>query len=360
MDEIVISRLNIDGHNPFGATAEELLANSLDESGLIAEDTLINSVLAHDLCKSLFKKREEYKESTKIGNILIKKQVITEKQLQEVVDHQQKNPNKKLGDLLVDLNMCQPDDISCCLDIQKQIRFNHTSLDYNKLNNYPAEIVKTSIEKYFPVGQKLSIKRTFANEKEMHHTYIKDLNKRMMLIDLPTKNGVPIPLYENKEIEVTSINKEGIWLGSAEVFKIQKTGLIGAWVQLPSVLEKVQRREYMRWILSFNTQLFVYGVNSNLSSPENIIDVEVKNISGGGIAIISKQKLPQNKFFYIKVDYRDISAMVKIQFIHEQFDAYTKKMTTGFKFLELDFKTIDKIHKIGVFNELQMRRKGFI
>lgn len=145
MEDINVTHINIDNFNPFGATAEELLAIALDEAGLISEVTKINNMPARELCKSLFNKRETYKELTKLGNILIKKHVISSEELQKALDYQRKHPESRLGNTLLALKICTIEDIERCLDIQNQIRD-----DMQKLDNFKNRIVniKNRLRKY--------------------------------------------------------------------------------------------------------------------------------------------------------------------------------------------------------------------
>ncbi|MEI7474338.1 MAG: hypothetical protein WCK67_06120 [bacterium] len=145
MSELNISEINIDNFNPFGATAEELLALALDEAGLLSEVTKINETSAKALCKSLFVKRDAYKELTKLGNILIKKHVITAAQLNEALEYQRQHNENKLGNTLLALNMCKIEEIERCLDIQNQIRD-----DIEKLDNFQHRVlnIKNRLRKY--------------------------------------------------------------------------------------------------------------------------------------------------------------------------------------------------------------------
>lgn len=227
--------------------------------------------------------------------------------------------------------------------------------------NSSNEYIKTNIESHFYVGQKLRIKRSFVeDDNESYPTYLKDLNNKGIFVDLPTKHGTNIPLYKNKQIEITYISKEGIWLGSSKVIEVITSGMSGAWLSYPKLLEKVQRREYMRWDLKFSVKIFVFFSEENLDKPEEIITAELKNISGGGIAVLTRQKLPLDKALYVNIDAEGVFVFCKIKFIHEQFDIFTKKLITGYQYIDVDNKVVDKIHKLGLNDQLEMRRKGLI
>lgn len=146
MSEIVILKINKEKFNPFGATEEELVANALDEAGLIKNDTLINNAYARALCNSFFDKRDNYKESTKLGNILIKGQLISTEQLQQALVYQRTNPEVKLGRALLNLNICTMEQIEQSLATQSLIRE-----EFQKLDSYIDQIadIRERLEKYF-------------------------------------------------------------------------------------------------------------------------------------------------------------------------------------------------------------------
>jgi hypothetical protein len=146
MSEIKISDINTEQFNPFSATEEELIANALDESGLIRNETLINDISAKEFCKLYFEKRENYKNSTKLGSLLVKNYVVTSTQLHKALEHQKKHPSMRLGDALVDLGFCTADEIEKCIDAQVQIRYDIKELDefIYKINS-----LKERLQKYF-------------------------------------------------------------------------------------------------------------------------------------------------------------------------------------------------------------------
>jgi hypothetical protein len=122
LSEFVVSDIRLETHgNPFGATAEELLAGTLDENGLIGADTRINGVSARELCSHYYRKRNHFKEATRIGDLLVKANVITSQQLAEAL-HNQMRGSAPLGEILVKLGMCTFEDIESGLERQRNIR----------------------------------------------------------------------------------------------------------------------------------------------------------------------------------------------------------------------------------------------
>lgn len=121
-EDIKIFDINTKKYNPFGASAEELLANAMDDSGLLKSSTTINDKSAIALCRVFNHKRENYKELTKLGNLLITNNVISSDELKEALTYQMENPDLQIGNILLNLDLCSMQDIDKCLNAQVKLR----------------------------------------------------------------------------------------------------------------------------------------------------------------------------------------------------------------------------------------------
>ncbi len=124
MNEISVNHININKFNPFGATEEELIAAALEEAGLINETTLVNNTNAKELLKIYHQKKENFNHSIRIGNLLLQNDVISKEQLNEALAFQNKNSNKKLGEILEEFGYCTKQDIENTLQTQIKIKEN--------------------------------------------------------------------------------------------------------------------------------------------------------------------------------------------------------------------------------------------
>lgn len=107
--------------NPFGATSEELVASALEENGLLEPKTLINGRNAHVIFQSFCKKKNLFQEATRLGNILLKEQLILQQQLTQALKIQAKT-GKPLGEVLIAEKFCTEADIMRALERQQAIR----------------------------------------------------------------------------------------------------------------------------------------------------------------------------------------------------------------------------------------------
>ncbi len=122
MNEIKLTNIDTKIFNPFGATAEELVANLINESGLMRKDTRINGIPAKEYCDSFYEKRASYKESTRIGSFLVRNDIISQNQLDEALVRQKQNRDLRLGQILVNMNVCSKDEIHHSLNEQTTMR----------------------------------------------------------------------------------------------------------------------------------------------------------------------------------------------------------------------------------------------
>lgn len=134
---LTIKNLNIDLFKSFGVNAEEVLANALKEAGLIKSNTYINDIEAGQLCNSFLLKKGNFKQSTQLGNMLVKNKIITLQQLKDALAEQKKNPALKLGNILIAMEACTKYDIQKCIGSQCQIREDLEALDsyQNKISS---------------------------------------------------------------------------------------------------------------------------------------------------------------------------------------------------------------------------------
>lgn len=119
--------MNVDGiesgrFNPFGAGPDELVAYALDDAGLLGEGTTIDGRPARLLLEAFYRRRGEYREATRIGDLLVRAGAISREQLAVALELQRDRAGKLLGEALVELGACRPGEIERLLAAQGRIR----------------------------------------------------------------------------------------------------------------------------------------------------------------------------------------------------------------------------------------------
>jgi c-di-GMP-binding flagellar brake protein YcgR len=218
------------------------------------------------------------------------------------------------------------------------------------------DVVNAEIDEYFQIGQKLNVTKLFTENEESYPSYVKDIANDSIFIDIPAKFGIRVPVYPEDLLEIAVLTESCVFSGEAIVLSVEKGNIEGLWVSKPEMLEKVQRRDYKRWEIKFPLKISIIKDNKIVED----INGECFDISGSGIAISTKYTIPHNSDLKIKLEYRDLNVDLKAKFIHTRYDVMKKVYVSGFKFIDIDRRITDKIHKFGIMFELDLRRKGLI
>lgn len=115
--------------NPYGADTDELVAAALDEAGLVTEETSINGHEASDRLASYRRKRRDYEEATRLGNLLVRRGVLREVDLERALALHREGESLRLGEALVELNICTEEEIRKNVEAQGMIRESLADLD---------------------------------------------------------------------------------------------------------------------------------------------------------------------------------------------------------------------------------------
>lgn len=230
--------------------------------------------------------------------------------------------------------------------------FNKTTMPYDNADD--TDIIEDPIEinHQFPIGQKLNIMKLDAEDEASYPSYVKDLGEEdTLFIDTPSTGSYKPTIKPSELIEIYIITKDCVWAGECEVLKVESGHISGLWVTYPETLKKIQRREFLRWEFDFPVQVHTDGTATK---------AECANLSGGGIAVISKQPLQIDPETKVKFKRDDIDADLEVSYVHIQYDHIFKHYITGLRFKKIDQQLINKIQKAIFRDQIEMRRKGLI
>jgi ribosomal protein S15P/S13E len=129
---ITVKNVETNKYNPFSATPEELIAQALNEYALINEDTMINNTRADEYCKSYSKRRNNFNEATRLGEMLLKSGIIDKGSLKLVLEIQTKE-QKPVGQIFVEQGICTENDIQMLIKKQSSVRQDFE--EFNKINH---------------------------------------------------------------------------------------------------------------------------------------------------------------------------------------------------------------------------------
>jgi hypothetical protein len=126
---VIVERIDTEKLNPFGATGEELLAYALDDAGLLTPATVIDGRPAREYLEAFFRKRDFYRETTKLGEVLVRGRAITSEQLTAALRLQAEHHDLKLGEALLEIGACSFEEIHRALEDQASIRGDLRDID---------------------------------------------------------------------------------------------------------------------------------------------------------------------------------------------------------------------------------------
>lgn len=119
--EFIIKNLRKEQFVPFQVTEEEIISFALDESSLIDDETTVNNLSARELVKSFYEKRENFRENTRLGHILVREYNISKEDLLKALNYHQEK-GIPLGKAFIDLEICSEGQIEEALVKQTQMR----------------------------------------------------------------------------------------------------------------------------------------------------------------------------------------------------------------------------------------------
>ncbi|MEI7474339.1 MAG: PilZ domain-containing protein [bacterium] len=224
------------------------------------------------------------------------------------------------------------------------------------MDTYYTEQTTINIDRYFSLRQKLTIKRSYMDDEESYTTFVTEVDNKSFYIELPLKNGHIVSLKEKKEIEISSISPDAVWRGMAQVKEVSS---IGAWVNYPKVLKKVQCREYKRWDLSLPIKVAIYSDETSDLIEQTIL-AKTKDISCGGLATLTADEIPKDKVANLVIDDLFFTLDCKAKIVYSRFDILLNSYVTGYQFINLDDKTINRIHGIGLLKPIKFNAADFL
>lgn len=120
-NKIIVEKIKKDQLIPFNVSEEEIVSFALDESGILADDTLVNGLNGRELVKSFFQKRENFKQNSRLGHILIKEYNLSKESLIKALAKHEET-EEPLGRCLVSLGLCTEEQIKLALETQAKMR----------------------------------------------------------------------------------------------------------------------------------------------------------------------------------------------------------------------------------------------
>lgn len=146
MKRFVVEGIGTAGSIPFSASPEETLAAALDEAGLVTAKTMIDGRAARKWLESWNLKTSRFREISRLGDLLLKRGILTENDLARALRLQEERGGLLLGEALVELGICTLPQVEKILGTQ--IRLRHDMQDLAEFRR-KIETIKDRVRLHF-------------------------------------------------------------------------------------------------------------------------------------------------------------------------------------------------------------------
>ena len=209
------------------------------------------------------------------------------------------------------------------------------------------------------VGDLVEISQISKNvELEPYVSVVEDFdNKDTVLIYSPKSFGFYIQLPKNREYSVRIMSRTGIFRFDASINRyISRESLEFTELKVLGEGERIQQREFFRLPYSIPMNFSIRTEDeSEKSFSDEIYEGEIRDLSGGGIKIVTKSELALNDLIRINLQLdKDSYALTgEVRFRIENLDAVNSSYTYGVMFMGLYESKREKI--LSFLHDLQIR-----
>ncbi|KAB3535862.1 hypothetical protein F8154_04925 [Alkaliphilus pronyensis] len=207
------------------------------------------------------------------------------------------------------------------------------------------------------VGEKIEIEpmNKKNNDKSFIVSQLIDIKNNLLHITNPIKRGIPYPLLEGQQIKIIFYREEkGIFRFVAEIrYKVQSRIVIYA-VEPISQPERIQRRYFFRLDIILNA--FVGRLEE-----EAKCECIVKDLSGGGMKLVSKAEFKEGEILECHVNLKDGVRVTTVgEVIRSIKDPITNEYELGVRFKDISESVRNKIISFLFERQRLLRKKGLI
>lgn len=212
-------------------------------------------------------------------------------------------------------------------------------------------------EDIFKINQRLQIEIVGDKQAELYHSRIEDISEERMVIAMPMSKGYPVNVSRGSQLFGKVITDGAVYRFKSFVID-KRIYPLPVWiVSPPSDIKKVQQRAFVRIEVMLPIRLEFIDAEEQ---ENNVLNVITKDISGGGLRIVSKQPLKLGTRLKLRIELLDmgvvdaVGEIVRIE--HPQ--AENPVYWVGIKFIHITEAHRSKIIKFIFKKQLEYRQKG--
>ena len=196
------------------------------------------------------------------------------------------------------------------------------------------------------------------SDSPQYTSRIEEIIETYMIIAMPMQKGYPVFYPQGKMFYGKVFTDVGIF-SFTTIYVDRKMSPLPIWiVKIPSNLEKTQQRSFVRFDIALPI-LFEYLVEHEEGEMISL-KLMTKDLSGGGVQLISEKPVKVGKKVYVTLDLPDFGTFKidgQVVRSHQPLDD-RKLFWISVKFLGVPNNIRDKIIRFIVRRQLEQRQKG--
>lgn len=214
------------------------------------------------------------------------------------------------------------------------------------------------IDNYIKVNTKILFNVVTGDYRGVYDSRIEDIKNDEIRITTPTLKGVPFPVYQNIEVEVSFINEKGRFSFKTKVLGriVDKIPLIQ--IQKPDFIFRKELRKYFR----VGARLKIKFRNINYKLKNGQPDIErteqsaiIKDISGGGFRFVTDATITEGQAMEVfEIEGIEIKndVICRVVSIYNNAD----KTDAGAEYISIKELDRDKIIKYVFQRQIELRK----
>lgn len=210
----------------------------------------------------------------------------------------------------------------------------------------------------FQVNQRLEIYLAKSRQGDVFYSRIEEITPTHMIIAMPMEKGQPLVVNSGAPVYGRLLTETAPYLFKS-FFIDRRMSPRPVWLMsLPSEIQKVQLREFVR----ISSKLPVVVKVETLPAVLQPAGLFIRDISGGGLQILSKQPFPSRAKVSLHFELPEVGPIeAKGEVTRmQQPKSDPTSYWVGVKFIDLAEKERSKIIKYIFKLELERRRKGLL
>jgi c-di-GMP-binding flagellar brake protein YcgR len=222
------------------------------------------------------------------------------------------------------------------------------------------EVIK--ILPVFTVNQRVDILLTTGPNAERYPSRVEEVSDNQLLLALPMKKSVPVLLYPDTVFYFRTVLAGTPWLFASR-FLDKRLTPVPVWLCSPPFdARKIQQRSFVRLDTALEVKVrlkAISAVDAEANADAPTITATTKDISGGGLQIVTRDILPVGTQVQVEFDLAEFKVLsASAEVVRAEFDNFRKICCLGLKFVDLSERERDKIIKYIFKRHVERRQKG--